>query len=307
MSDEVMGTVTCGAAVERLVEAGGRPAGSAVDAHVRSCMSCFRAMTELRDLPRVADALRAAEPPVPAPDDRFWEALARRTTDAVAVAVDGGIPAAVNRPAERGADLATLPRRASPGPCTRSARWRSRQRPAWVVMVHRPAAPGRSDGARRRPRPACRTTIRAAKRLVTSPSWTRARCADCWIGWGATRRRHWLAARASSATCRTAATGPTSPPTTSRGSATRWLISTATLCDGWRAHCTGRRCDAGLVDGAGARAAGYAGLRATARPAAGARPGGPSPRPTITGRPSSCGKRSWNGCGRCARSGSSTR
>ncbi|MES1205911.1 MAG: hypothetical protein ABUS79_08235, partial [Pseudomonadota bacterium] len=91
--------VTCAAAVECLVEAGGHPAGSAVEAHVRSCMSCFRAMTELRDLPRVADALRAAAPPVPAPDDRFWEALARRTSQAAAVAVAGGAPAAVERAA----------------------------------------------------------------------------------------------------------------------------------------------------------------------------------------------------------------
>lgn len=140
MSDEVTGTVTCGAAVERLVEAGGRPAGSAVDAHVRSCMSCFRAMTDLRDLPRVADALRAAEPPVPAPDDRFWEALARRTTDAAAVAVDGGVPAAAKRSAGR----ATWRRFRANKPRSVYAIGALAVAAAagWAVMVHRPAAPG---------------------------------------------------------------------------------------------------------------------------------------------------------------------
>ncbi|MES1206896.1 MAG: hypothetical protein ABUS79_13245 [Pseudomonadota bacterium] len=143
MSDEVTGAVTCGAAVERMVEAGGQPAGSAVEAHVRSCMSCFRAMTDLRDLPRVADAVRAAAPPEPAPDDRFWDALARRTTDAVAVAVAAGVPAAADR-------------RSGAAPRAASRRFRTRRPGAvytlgavavaaaagWAVMFHRPAAPG---------------------------------------------------------------------------------------------------------------------------------------------------------------------
>lgn len=141
MSEEVTGTVTCGAAVERLVEGGGRPADSAVEAHVRSCMSCFRAMTDLRDLPRVADALRAAEPPVPSPDDRFWEALARRTTDAVAVAVDGGTPATVKRPAAARPASWRRFRASKAGSVYAFGALAVAAAAGWVVMVHRPAAP----------------------------------------------------------------------------------------------------------------------------------------------------------------------
>jgi hypothetical protein len=141
MNNQETGTVTCTAAVERLVEAGGRPADGAVEAHVGSCMSCFRAMTDLRDLPRVADALRAAAPPVPAPDDAFWGALARRTTDAVTAAL------AVEPVVE------PLLHRASPVQVPSASRRRPGARfvslgalavaaaASWVVMVHRPTAP----------------------------------------------------------------------------------------------------------------------------------------------------------------------
>jgi len=140
MSNEVTGTVTCGDAVERLVEAGGQPAGSTIEAHVRSCMSCFRTMTELRDLPRVADALRAAAPPVPAPDDRFWDALALRTTDAAARALAGGgsdaLPAAAPKRAARGRFRASKPSSVyALGALAMAAA------AGWIVMVHRPAAP----------------------------------------------------------------------------------------------------------------------------------------------------------------------
>ena len=142
MSDEATGSVTCGAAVERLVGAGGKPADGAVESHVRSCMSCFRAMTDLRDVPRVADALRAAWPPVPAPDDWFWEALARRTTDAVADAVAGEVPAAANRSAA-GATRAVRRRFGSrkAGSVYALGALAVAAAAGWVVMVHRPATP----------------------------------------------------------------------------------------------------------------------------------------------------------------------
>jgi hypothetical protein len=139
--DRTDGTGTCGAAVQRMVESGGRPLDPATEEHVRSCMSCFRAMTDLRELPRVAEALREAAPPVPA-DDRFWEALARRTTDAVAAALDGvqGPPRAEPAPAPAPA-AAAVPRP--------PVRWRSRlvsvgalalaAAAGWLVMVRRPA------------------------------------------------------------------------------------------------------------------------------------------------------------------------
>ncbi len=89
MSQQQTGpTVTCRAVVERLVEAGAGPLDAAAEDHVGSCIACFRAMTELRDLPRIEEALRAATPELPA-GDRFWEALAARATDAAAAALAG--------------------------------------------------------------------------------------------------------------------------------------------------------------------------------------------------------------------------
>jgi hypothetical protein len=57
-------------------------------AHVGSCVTCFRALAELRDAPRLAAALRAAAP-APAVSERFWEELAARTGDAAAAALAG--------------------------------------------------------------------------------------------------------------------------------------------------------------------------------------------------------------------------
>jgi hypothetical protein len=57
-------------------------------AHVGSCMTCFRTLAELRDVPRVAAALRADAPAVPV-SDRFWDDLAARTTAAVSAEMAG--------------------------------------------------------------------------------------------------------------------------------------------------------------------------------------------------------------------------
>ncbi|HVY37083.1 MAG TPA: hypothetical protein VHM31_04090 [Polyangia bacterium] len=145
MSNEATGTVTCGEAVAHLVETGGQPTGNTVDAHVRSCMSCFRAMTELRDLPRVADALRAAAPVAPAPDDRFWDALALRTTDAAARALAGGGEAGVLQPvSQAGAPARTGRRRfgaSKPSSVYAFGALAMAAAAGWVVMVHRPVAP----------------------------------------------------------------------------------------------------------------------------------------------------------------------
>jgi hypothetical protein len=61
-----------------------------VTAHVGSCMTCFRVFSELRDAPRLAAILRSDTPALPAPEDRFWEDLAARTTDAAAGALGIG-------------------------------------------------------------------------------------------------------------------------------------------------------------------------------------------------------------------------
>jgi hypothetical protein len=83
-------TSLCGRVLDRLVEgddlSGDRSGHGILAEHLRSCVTCFRALTELRDVPRMADALRAEAPVLPHPpdpphpDDRFWDDLATRTT-----------------------------------------------------------------------------------------------------------------------------------------------------------------------------------------------------------------------------------
>jgi len=103
----------CDQVLERLVaatERGGAPQDPADAEHARSCMSCFRAMAELRDVPRLAEALREAAP-APEPGERFWDALAERAADAVSVALAGGAaaqPARAAAPARRAGRLRTL-------------------------------------------------------------------------------------------------------------------------------------------------------------------------------------------------------
>lgn len=80
-------TSLCGRVLDRLVEgddlSGDRSGHGILAEHLGSCVTCFRALTELRDVPRMADALRAEAPALPHPpdqDDRFWDDLATRTT-----------------------------------------------------------------------------------------------------------------------------------------------------------------------------------------------------------------------------------
>jgi hypothetical protein len=56
--------------------------------HLGSCMHCFRVMTDLRDAPRLASALRAETPALPE-DELFWQRLERRTVEATAAALVG--------------------------------------------------------------------------------------------------------------------------------------------------------------------------------------------------------------------------
>jgi hypothetical protein len=76
---------------ERAVEGGDVMADAALGAHVGSCVSCFRTLAEMRDVPRMAAALRAGAATADVPD-RFWDDLAARTTAAASAAL---------RPAER--------------------------------------------------------------------------------------------------------------------------------------------------------------------------------------------------------------
>jgi hypothetical protein len=130
--------VTCEQVVERLVagaDRGGAAPDPAVADHARSCMSCFRAMTELRDVPRIAEALRAAAPAAPDAGDRFWDALAERTTDAVMAA---GREPADRAPASRPRSRRLMGFRArvvSVGALALAAA------ASWMLVARRPAPP----------------------------------------------------------------------------------------------------------------------------------------------------------------------
>jgi len=52
-------------------------------AHVGSCVTCFRTLAEMRDVPRLAAALREGAPAADV-SDRFWDNLAAQTTAAAA-------------------------------------------------------------------------------------------------------------------------------------------------------------------------------------------------------------------------------
>jgi hypothetical protein len=91
----------CREVFERLVtvqgSAGDGPADPRQDpalaAHLGTCMSCFRVLSEMRDAPRIAALLRDEPPPaeMPAPDDPFWDQLAARTTAAAGAATAGSL------------------------------------------------------------------------------------------------------------------------------------------------------------------------------------------------------------------------
>jgi hypothetical protein len=103
----------CARVLDRLVEghevgrqigAGAGDGGDPILAeHLGSCVTCFRAMTELRDAPRVAEALRSETPALPGASDRFWDELAARTTDAVEAALDAGAEPKRSAPPTRAA------------------------------------------------------------------------------------------------------------------------------------------------------------------------------------------------------------
>ena len=83
MSPDHDETLLCARVLDRLVEGDDLSGDRLLAEHLGSCVTCFRALTELRDAPRMAEALRAEAPVLPHPDDRFWDDLAARTTAAV--------------------------------------------------------------------------------------------------------------------------------------------------------------------------------------------------------------------------------
>jgi hypothetical protein len=75
-------TSLCGRVLDRLVEGDDLSGDRPLAEHLGSCVTCFRALGELRDMPRLAEALRAEGPVAPPPNDPFWDDLAARTTAA---------------------------------------------------------------------------------------------------------------------------------------------------------------------------------------------------------------------------------
>jgi hypothetical protein len=94
MNGELRDASPCARVFELLVDEGDVGADRVLAEHLGSCVTCFRTLTELRDAPRVAEALRDAASATrpPAPSDRFWEDLAARTTQAAAATLYGSRP-----------------------------------------------------------------------------------------------------------------------------------------------------------------------------------------------------------------------
>jgi hypothetical protein len=89
----------CREVFERAVEGRDVMSDAALAAHVGSCVTCFRTVSEMRDATRIAAALRAGAP-APEVSDGFWDDLAARTTGAAA--------AALRQPARRRAARAVI-------------------------------------------------------------------------------------------------------------------------------------------------------------------------------------------------------
>ena len=89
MNDDHDRPPICGQVRDRAVEGRDVMEDAALAAHVGSCVTCFRTLAELRDVPRLAAALRAGAPAASV-SDRFWDDLAARTTTAAASAMGGG-------------------------------------------------------------------------------------------------------------------------------------------------------------------------------------------------------------------------
>ena len=88
MIDENM-PASCRQVWDRAVEGRDVMSDPTLGAHVGSCVTCFRTLAELRDVPRIAATLRAGESNEGAAqlDDGFWDDLAKRTTDAASSAL----------------------------------------------------------------------------------------------------------------------------------------------------------------------------------------------------------------------------
>jgi hypothetical protein len=143
-------TPLCARVFERLMDDGDVGGDRVLSEHLRSCVTCFRTLTELRDAPRLAEALRGATSATPelVPSDRFWEDLAVRTASAVstALSVEGPLVAA---PGIVGS--ASRPPSATVGP--RGRRWSVSARTRTIFAATAVAAVATFAVVERRPAP----------------------------------------------------------------------------------------------------------------------------------------------------------
>src|SRR5688500_1359891 len=88
-SEDVRSSPVCQRVWDRLVQGADVSGDAELGEHLRSCMTCYRALAELRDAPRIAAMLRAdaAGTATGARDESFWDQLATRTGDAAAAAM----------------------------------------------------------------------------------------------------------------------------------------------------------------------------------------------------------------------------
>jgi hypothetical protein len=85
----------CARVFDRLVESGDVVGDAELETHLGSCMACYRTLTELRDVPRLAAMMRAGASAERQEDSRFWTEAADHTTDAVMAAFRAGSPASL--------------------------------------------------------------------------------------------------------------------------------------------------------------------------------------------------------------------
>lgn len=88
-TDDARSSPLCQRVWERLVAGADVSGDAALGEHLGSCMACYRALSELRDAPRIAAMLRGdvAGEAASDRDERFWDQLAARTGDAAAAAM----------------------------------------------------------------------------------------------------------------------------------------------------------------------------------------------------------------------------
>ena len=88
-TDDGRRSAVCQRVWDRLVQGADVSGDAELGEHLRSCMACYRALSELRDAPRIAAMLRADAASAGARhrDEDFWDQLAARTGDAATAAM----------------------------------------------------------------------------------------------------------------------------------------------------------------------------------------------------------------------------